>query len=195
MQKIVMLLLVSFCLFGKSFAQQHPKKELHLSFIKQSFYYPSTENFGGTFHPGIAGGIDFLRYEEEKKARYFTTELGFYHHEYFQNAVFLLGGFRFQRDLGERFSWYYQPKFGYMHTFSPTKEFKLEEGEYVVKNGGRPTLMAGISIGFNYELIESSQTNLMVSYQMLAEGPFATYWGVPVVPHNFLSIGIKTALK
>ena len=175
-------------------AQQQPQRVLHLSFDKQSFFLPSAENFGGTFHPGVSGGIDFLRMEDQKKSRYITTELGFYHHSHFQNSVYLLGGFRFQRSLGERFSWNYAPKAGYMHVFTPTKEFELKDGEYVIKKGGRPTGLLGVSIGLDYTIIEKSSTKLSLEYQLLGEGPFAINWGVPVAPHTFLSVGFKTSL-
>ncbi|MCR9249159.1 MAG: hypothetical protein NXI20_01995 [bacterium] len=193
MKKLLILLLM---LNGiNSMAQQiHPDKVIHLEFNKQSFYLPAAENFGGTFHPGVSGGIDFLRKEDGKKSRYLTTELGFYKHEYFQNSIYLLGGFTFQRDLGERFSWNYQPKAGYMHVFSPTKEFELVNGEYKQKKGGRATGMFGVSVGLDYTILPKASTKLSLSYQLLAEGPFAARWGVPIVPHTFLSIGIKTRI-
>lgn len=164
------------------------------SFNKESIFYPSKYNFENPVHPGFSIGTDILIKKRLKTDRLLSIEFGHYHHKYLQNGYFLLAGYQIKMKAGQHWSFWTQPQMGYLHTFSPTGEFELKNGQYKKKKSGRPSIMAGISLGIDYQIIDAYKTRVFISYKAMAEGPFAIEYGVPAVPHTFLTIGLKSKL-
>lgn len=166
-----------------------------ISFLKESVFYPSKYNFQAPVHPGFSLGAEVLLKEKSKTDRLLSAEVGFYHHEYLQNGIFLLGGYQLRTKNLKGFTFYTQPQLGYLHTFSPTGEFKLENGKYVEKHSGHSSAMAGFSFGIDYEIIPTYKSKISLTYRVMAEAPFALEYGVPAIPHTFLSIGFKSKIS
>ena len=165
-----------------------------ISLLKESFFYPSKYTFQGPFHPGIVIGAEKLVKEKAKSDRLLTADLGFYHHDYLQNGVFIMGGYQYRGNPVEDLFIWIQPQLGYLHSFSPSGEWKLKNGEYEPANSGRPAALAGLTFGLDYMILKTSETKISLTYRALAEGPFAPAYGVPVAPHTFITMGIKSKL-
>lgn len=183
---------------SQAHAQQSEWK-FGISTIKESFFYPSKSNFSAPYHPGFSILGERLIKARAKSEKVLSLEGGFYHHKYFQNGIFLLGGLNYRYPIKSKLKVSWGPRLGYLHTFSPSGKYRHSDGEYKqVKDLGRPTGMAGLALGVEYPIINSKDLNkvidLFFNYQVLVEGPFAPSAGVPVVPHTFLSLGIKTKL-
>ena len=164
-------------------------------YLKESFFYPSKHNFGSPLHPGVTIGFEKLLKDKTRVDQLLTAEIGFYHHDYLQNGLFVLGGYQFRSNpISNIFAWV-QPQLGYLHTWSPSGEFKLEDGQYVATKSGHPSAFAGLTLGLDYQIIPAYESKVFVSYRMMVEGPFALEYGVPVVPHTFLSIGLKSKIS
>ncbi|MEP0368662.1 MAG: hypothetical protein ABJN36_12260 [Cyclobacteriaceae bacterium] len=166
-----------------------------IAFLKESVFYPSKYNFQAPVHPGFSLGAEVLLKEKSKTDRLLSAEVGFYHHEYLQNGIFLLGGYHFRTKDLKGFTLSTQPQLGYLHTFSPTGEFKLENGKYVEKRSGHSSAMAGVSFGIDYKIIPTYKSKIFLAYRVMAEAPFALEYGVPAIPHTFLSIGFKSKIS
>lgn len=164
-------------------------------FLKESFFYPSQYTLRTPVHPGVTLGAEILIKDKPKVDRLLTAEIGFYHHAYLQNGVFLLAGYQFRANPLNNFFMWAQPQLGYLHAFSPTGEFELRSGQYVETKSGHPSAFAGASLGFDYQFLPAYESKIFVSYRMMAEGPFASAYGVPVGPHTFISIGFKSKIS
>tara|TARA_R110000796_G_scaffold77584_2_gene173155 strand:- start:11826 stop:12437 length:612 start_codon:yes stop_codon:yes gene_type:complete len=184
---------------SKANAQGLSDWQFGISTIKESFFYPSKHNFIGPYHPGFSLIAEKQIKELKKSNKILSLETGFYHHKYFQNGVFLLSGLNYEFRLKGRLKLRWGPRLGYLHAFSPTGRYKLKDGEFKqIKDWGRPTALAGLAIGASYPILNKDEpdkaVDLFFNYQVLVEGPFAPGAGVPVVPHTFLALGIKTKL-
>lgn len=171
---------------------------LGVSTFKESFFYPSLDNFSGPYHPGVSVVADKVLKVRRNSTKLLSLEAGFYHHDYFQTGLFLLAGLNYAYPIKEKLVLRWGPRLGYLHTFSPTGIYERKNGEFQqVKDFGRPTGLAGVTLGMEYPIITmgSSETiDLFLDYQILVEGPFAPAAGVPVVPHTFIGLGLKTLL-
>ena len=165
-----------------------------IGFLSQSFFYPSKYTLQGPIHPGVIAGVEINLKDKPRVDRLLTAEVGFYHHDYFQNGAFVIGGYQFNTNpVGDLYVWG-QPQLGYLHTFSPTGEWELQSGSYEKVRSGHPAAIAGLALGVDYQLIPTYQTKISLSYRAMVEGPFALNYGVPVVPHTFITLGLKSKL-
>ena len=167
--------------------------------FKESFFYPSKYNFIAPYHPGFSLVAEKQIKERRISNRVLSIEGGFYHHRYWQNGFFLLGGYNFEYPLKEKFKLRWGPRLGYLHTFSPTGKYRHIDSEFrQIRDWGRPTAMLGLVLGAEYSVNYTNDPRRMVdiffNYQALVEGPFAPDVGVPAVPHTLLSLGFKTKL-
>ncbi|MTI41674.1 hypothetical protein [Fulvivirga lutimaris] len=188
----IMLLVIS-----HADAQQHWK--FGVSTIKASLFYPSIKNFSGPYHPGFSFLGERLVKTRKNSNKIISFEGGFYHHEYFQNGIFLLGGINYEYPIKSKLKLSWGPRLGYLHTFSPTGKYQHIDGEFKqIKDWGRPTGLVGLALGVEYPMINikdsQNSVDLFFNYQVLVEGPFAPGAGVPVIPHIFSSLGIKVKL-
>ncbi|MEQ9297902.1 MAG: hypothetical protein RIF33_05030 [Cyclobacteriaceae bacterium] len=184
--------------FSKLYAQKEEWK-FGISTIKESFFYPSKHNFSAPYHPGFSMLGERVIKERNKSSKILSFEAGFYHHKYFQNGIFLLGGLNYLYPIKSKLKLSWGPRLGYLHTFSPSGKYRHMDGEFnQIKDWGRPTGLAGLAFGTEYPIINADDLDksidLFINYQILVEGPFAPSAGVPVVPHTFLSLGVKTKL-
>ncbi len=199
MQRRLMLCSILLLICFQTNAQKSEGWKFGMSLMKESFFYPSISNFIAPYHPGLSVVGEKMIKTKEKSQQVFSLEGGFYHHKYFQNGLFFLAGINYQYPLKSKLKLRWGPRIGYLHTFSPTGRYSHIDGEFrQVKDWGRPTVLAGVAIGAEYPIIHANDSDkaidLFFNYQVLVEGPFAPGAGVPVVPHTFLSLGVKTKL-
>jgi hypothetical protein len=198
MQRQLLFYGIMLITFSQLFAQKEEWK-FGISTIKESFFYPSKQNFSTPYHPGFSMLAERVIKSRDKSNKLLSFEGGFYHHKFFQNGIFLLTGLTYLYPIKEKLKVSWGPRIGYLHTFSPSGKYRLINGEFQqIKDWGRPTGMAGLVLGVEYPILNLDDLNkvidLFFNYQILIEGPFAPSAGVPVVPHTFLSLGVKTKL-
>ncbi len=193
------LLFYCIVLFAISPANAQQDWKFGISIMKESLFYPSIKNFSGPYHPGFSVLGERLIKARKNSNKIISVEGGFYHHKYFQNGIFLMGGINYQYPIKSKLKLSWGPRLGYLHTFSPTGKYRHINGEYKqIKDWGRPTGLAGLALGAEYPIINikdsQKSVDLFFNYQILVEGPFAPGAGVPVIPHIFSTLGIKTQL-
>lgn len=177
MRKMILAAVITLLSFNNCFSQES-EWLMKASLLKESFFYPSGINFTAPMHPGFAIGIEKQTFISDKWTKHLTVDVGFYHHKYFQNGLFLLGGY----------GWGYKPisklqvtgsvALGYLHIFRPTEVYELHNGSYVKANNlGKPNAMLGIDVGLIYAIDPAEKYLIAIDYKPLVNGPFNIAYG------------------
>lgn len=162
------------------------------SLLKESFFYPSVTNFTKPLHPGFSVGIEKQISSTTNWSTHYTGDVGFYHHKYFQNGLFVMAGHGWGYQLLNKLTISASGVIGYLHTFRPTEVYELQNGSYVkAKNFGKPNALIGINLAMSYALGHTEKYHLQLDYGSMVNGPFNVSYGAPVVPITFARFGIK----
>ena len=153
--------------------------------------------FSKTIHPGFDIGTYHLYKAAAKHDLYQTFKLGYFYHQYNQQAIQLYSelGYRYKTNAG-----FYGEGLlgaGYLHSFADVQQFKWEDGHYVKKtNWGRPQLMAtaSLALGYNFETKHTLPLRLFLQYQFWMQTPFVNKY-VPLLPNAALHLGIIYTFK
>lgn len=183
--------------FGQS-AQTTPKKPLVVSLFNLGTQLPGTGVLGvftTPVHPGLSVGTEF-RYNSSVVNQFFqTAKLGIYHHQYVQTGIQLYSEAGYRRAIWRGTAAELRLGAGYLHAFTATEVFKLQDGVYEKKlNLGRPQFMASGVIGLSYQKPGNvNAPRFFIDYQFYLQMPFVKNY-VPLAPNVALHAGAAVAM-
>jgi hypothetical protein len=187
------------CFVCFSVTAQQPEIPIAVSVFNNGTSLPGSGYagvFSKTIHPGFDMGTYHL-YKAAPKHDFFQTfKLGYFYHQYNQNAIQLYSelGYRFKTTSG-----FYGEGLlgaGYLHSFADVDQFKLEDGHYVKKtNWGRPQFMAtaSLALGYHFQTKQKRPLRIFLQYQCWMQTPFVNKY-VPLLPNAALHLGLVYTL-
>lgn len=167
-------------------------KAVSVAVNNESFAFPFTSF--SPIHPGVEVGMTFIENHGKNTIKNFNVNLGFYHHERLENAIYLRGEYQFRPTIKSTISIDLIGSLGYMHSFYPGEVYEINDqtGEAEkVSQVGRAHAMAGIGIGVSY--IKHKVFEPFIRQEMNINSPFA--YRVPVIVHSFLKLGLNIKLN
>lgn len=181
-------------------AQEKPARPLQLSLFSNATLLPGSGVAGVLnfpVHPGFTAGTAFTYHQAGRHELFQTVKAGYFYHRQAQHAVMLFseGGYRTTAENG----FYVQTLLGggYLHSIPDVQSFELNsEGEYVSKGRfGRPQGMAGLTLGFGYQLNQTKNKPFRIglNYQFWFQFPFVAGY-VPVLPNTALHLTFEMNL-
>lgn len=141
-------------------------------------------------HPGISLGTEF-RYNKSSTNQWFqTARLGIFHHRLVQTGIQLYSEVGYRRDIWKGIGAELRLGAGYLHAFTDTEVFKLQDGRYVKKaDWGRAQFMAGGTFGLSYVLPLKNSPRVFIDYQFYLQMPYVKSY-VPQLPNTALHLGV-----
>ncbi len=184
----LLLMVLPFALSAQNTSLNNQDWPIKLSILDESISYPTLKLFQWSYNPAFTIGTEYLWKEKEKSSWYFGTDLGFYHHEDWKSAVFVLGSLGYRRHFG-RLNLVLSLGTGYAHTFTTKPVYRNENGEWQrVSEKGNPALMLQVKSELSYALKDKSLSpELFISFAMAADVPFSIFSGL----HQLTGIGFK----
>lgn len=183
--------------FGQS-TQSTPKKPLVVSLFNLGTQLPGTGVLGvftTPIHPGLSAGTEF-RYNSSTTNQFFqTAKFGIYYHQYVQTGIQLYSEAGYRRAIWRGTAAELRLGAGYLHAFTATEVFKLQDGVYEKKlNLGRPQFMASGVFGLSYQPPGNvNAPRFFIDYQFYLQMPFVKNY-VPLAPNVALHAGAAIAL-
>jgi hypothetical protein len=178
-------------LFAQKSVEKHPRdKPLIVSVFNVGAQLPSFSLITAPLHPGLSAGTEFY-YNESTKNRFFqTVKAGFYYHQYIQTSVQIYSEAGYRRSVWRGTAAEFRLGAGYLHAFTGTEVFQLEEGVYRKKtNWGRPQFMGSTAFGLSYQKPAAEKApRFFLDYQFFLQMPFIRKY-VPMAPAAVLHIG------
>ncbi len=150
--------------------------------------------FSSPFHPGLTVGTNFSLNQDSTHQLLETAKLGYFYHEYNQQALQLYSEFSYRLRFHAQLQGVVRVGAGYLHSFPRLSAYTATpRGDYRERsNWGRPQLMLTTSIGLQYFI--SSTTRLFVEYQGWGQYPFVQQY-VPLLPYTAFHIGLHLPLS
>ncbi len=166
---------------------KHPMP-LKISLLNESISFPNFAFTRYRFNPTVMVGTERILKVKRNHDWHLTGNVGFYHHKRWQNAAFISSEIGYRLYFGRvaataRFG------LGYAHTFSASKVYKQEGGEWKeAKDWGNPTLTTSLALGAEYNFNDQPNSPaVFLTYMSSMETPFTIYTGL----HHFVGVGYK----
>ncbi|MBD2705486.1 hypothetical protein IC229_33050 [Spirosoma sp. BT702] len=186
------LFLFSFLVAAIPAHSQPARLPIRLSVFSESTSIPFVDGFiTRPIHPGVSLGTEWALKRLPKSRLIQGLSAGYYYHQSLTQGFFLSTDIRYEVRLPLSLYASLGVGVGYLHTFRTGNEFRLEDGQYVLKkdNGNSHAMLSlplelGIRLGRNG--LESSK--LFVQYQPWVEYPFSPGF-IPLMTHTNLVVG------
>lgn len=149
--------------------------------------------FTAKWHPGLLAGVVFDGKAKKQHTPFTMVQAGFFYHRFLQSGIQLYASQGTSIRLNSHFSVPVSVGAGYFHSFTFTKNFKMEDnGEYKATGRfGRPQAMIAVSAGLGYHFnMCSHPAQLQLNYQPWMQLPFIKSY-VPMLPNNALVLGLR----
>ena len=183
-------------LFPLSASSQHTgekrqrDKPLIISVFNVGAQLPSLRLVTTPLHPGVSAGTEFSYNKSEKNRFFQTVKAGIYYHQYIQTSIQIYSEAGYRRSVWKGTAAEFRLGAGYLHAFTGTEVFQLEEGVYRKKpDWGRPQFMGSTALGLSYRKpgIEKAP-RFFIDYQFFLQMPFIKKY-VPMAPATVLHVG------
>ncbi|MFN5237614.1 MAG: hypothetical protein ACK5FV_10655 [Bacteroidota bacterium] len=165
-------------------------KPLIISVFNVGAQLPSLRIITTPLHPGLSAGTEFPYNSSEKNRFFQTVKAGVYYHQYIQTSVQVYSEAGYRRALWKGTAAEFRLGAGYLHAFTGTEVFQLENGTYRKKNNlGRPQFMGSTALGLSYQKPGSEKApRFFMDYQFFLQMPFIKKY-VPMAPATVFHIG------
>lgn len=195
MNKVVIFFL--FLLQTDILTAQQRAIPISVSVFNESTAVPFTKFFTLPIHPGIQIGSEFTHLNRKQSRLFQTVNASYFYHNYLAQGIGINSeiGYEYRFKFGLALSALLG--LGYMHTFSTTEEFTLQNGEYIKKRDrGNARLFPSLSfdLGFYVKPKEIYSPKVFIQYQSWAEYPYSPGF-IPVMTHINLHLGTKFFIK
>ncbi len=174
---------------------------------------------GSLKYPGARFGIELpvktillkkMKSNREKsivKDRFFTSNIGWYHHPTFHDNVFVTAGWTARRVLQKGFFTQFSPEIGYSRTFLGATSYSVDHVGQVSINKlagyNHLFLLAGLGMGYDFEKISAKPIAIYSRLNAMFMYPYnSTFYLRPSVeiglmykPKNFLNRNVKLKIK
>ncbi|MEL6342511.1 MAG: hypothetical protein AAFV53_05220 [Myxococcota bacterium] len=141
-------------------------------------------------HPGLAVSASIFSKERGAFSWSLDAELGGYHNDQVETAMYLLPSWRPTWWLHRAIGLTGMVGLGYKHAFYPQPTYMLEEGEYVRQSSwGHPEATAQIGTGLTIRT--SDHLAIVAQYRGSLDGPFSSSLGMPVLMHARVHLGLE----
>ena len=109
-------------------------KPLIISVFNVGAQLPSLRIITTPLHPGLSAGTEFPYNSSEKNRFFQTVKAGVYYHQYIQTSVQVYTEAGYRRALWKGTAAEFRLGAGYLHAFTGTEVFQLQDGTYRKKN-------------------------------------------------------------
>jgi hypothetical protein len=192
-KQLSLILWLSGLFYSYSGMAQQAGGRYRISVFNESTAIPFTNFLNSPIHPGIQAGREFAWKESDHLRLYPTLSVGYLFHRDLYQAVYvnLELGFDVKLDVGLNLK--SALGLGYLHSFTTTPEYRLEDGVYVKRpDQGNARLMPSLSVGLGYRLQPDNpkSSELFMLYQSWLEYPYSPGF-IPVMAHTNLHLGFS----
>jgi hypothetical protein len=182
MKKLSALCLMAHCLhFGNA---QNTEVRLPETGLKVSY-------LGSIIYPGFKIGFEkpykVIQVEKQRswgtktilKERYWTLNLGFYHHPTFHDNIYLLAEWQLRRQKSSGWFFEFAPGLGYSRTFLDGTTYKVDDngGISKVSAAGYNYAMFSIAGGFGYDFSKKTSSNVKAFFKpsLIVMAPYNSF--------------------
>lgn len=169
---------------------QKRDKPLIVSIFNAGAQLPSLRLITTPLHPGVSAGTEFPYNNSEKNRFFQTVKAGIYYHQYIQTSVQVYSEAGYRRSVWKGTAAEFRLGVGYLHAFTSTEVFRLEDGIYRKRpDWGRPQFMGSTALGVSYRKPGAEKApRFFLDYQFFLQMPFIKKY-VPMAPATVFHIG------
>lgn len=166
------------------------KIPLIVSVMNTGTLLPGSAFFSRPLHPGISLGTEFSYHQNEHNRFFQTIKFAGTYHQYVQTTVQLFSEAGYRRDIWRGTAAECRLGIGYLHSFTGTEVFKLEDGVYHKQAPiGRPQFMGSAALGLSYAVSKHRYPlRVFLDYQFYLQMPYVKSY-VPLLPNTALHAG------